>query len=61
MVRFGLGFILLVPLLALLVVWVVCVLVLDVAGACCSGSVFRGGFLDKVICLYGPKAFAGDL
>jgi len=44
----------------LLVAWVVCVFALGVAGVCCSGSVFRGGFLDKVICLCGPKGFAGD-
>ena len=59
-VRFSLGFSLVVPLLVLMVAWVVCVLVLGVAGVCCSGSVFRGGFLDKVICLCGPKGFAGD-
>jgi len=57
---FGLGFSSLVSLLVLLVAWVVCVLALGVVGACCSGSVFRGGVLHKVICLCGPKAFAGD-
>lgn len=58
--RFGLGFSTVVSLLALLVAWVACVPALGVVGVCCSGSVFRGGVLHKVICSYDLKQLAGD-